>query len=346
VYNIILDHVSVSWSLDENMSVFRNVPAEQPQAWATYPRIHGVTIQRCLVAEGLHPHSTGIQVGGERVMKDGKSIYNGGHGVSDISIHRNLFATCSHRNPGLGCQSARVINNVMYNWSSKCAETHDAIALDWIGNYLKPGPLSDARRLIVHNDFFKGFPQHRFGAPSVYMAGNVNAADARQGDWDMYSIHYEDRPLPPAYRRDKPMPEGPHPVKALSAQEAYASVLADVGANARLNERGEWVSNADAVDLRVLEDVRRGRGLGVLRNGNRVHYAHPDDVGGYPTIEPGTPYEDSDRDGMADTWERKHGLNPKSPSDSMGDDDGDGYTNVEEFLNGTDPKQSSRHSNP
>jgi len=58
-------------------------------------------------------------------------------------------------------------------------------------------------------------------------------------------------------------------------------------------------------------------------------------------IEPGTPYEDSDRDGMADGWERTRRLNPNSPSDNIGDDDGDGYTNVEEFLNGTHPKQSN-----
>ena len=41
---------------------------------------------------------------------------------------------------------------------------------------------------------------------------------------------------------------------------------------------------------------------------------------------------DSDRDGMPDTWETAHGLNPKDPADRNGDKDSDGYTNLEEWL--------------
>jgi hypothetical protein len=230
-----------------------------------------------------------------------------------------------------------VVNNVMYNWSSKCAETHDAIAVDWIGNCFKPGPLSDARRLLVHNDFFKGFPQNRFDPPSIYMEGNRNAGDPTQTDWDMYRIHYADQPLPAAYRRDRPLPSGKHAVAVVPAEKAYDAVLEDVGANARLNEHGKWERNSDAADGRVLEDVRHGRGTGTRDGGNRVHYSDPSQVGGYPAIAPGTPFEDADGDGMADAWEREHGLTSQDASDGNGDKDGDGYTNLEEFLNGTNP---------
>jgi hypothetical protein len=65
----------------------------------------------------------------------------------------------------------------------------------------------------------------------------------------------------------------------------------------------------------------------------------PSEVGGWPEYQ-GTPYQDSDGDGMPDDWEKKHGLNPKDPSDAAKDADGDGYTNIEEFLNGTDPKKA------
>jgi hypothetical protein len=337
VYHILLDHVSVSWSLDENLAIFRNVPTGDPVVRERYPRIHSVSVQHCLIAEGLYPHSTGLQAGGEREARNGMSIHNGGLGVSDLGIHRNLFASSSHRNPGLGCKSARVINNVLYNWSSKCSETHDAIHVDWIGNYFKPGPLSDPERLIVHNAFFKGFPQHRFPAPSIHMAGNVNADRPGQTDWEMYRIHYEERPLPAEYRREQPLPDGKFPVTVMPAGKAYEAVLANVGANARLNEQGRWVANLDAADQRILEDVRQRRGNGVLVKGNRVHYTHPDEAGGYPKIEPGTAYEDADHDGMADAWEKRQGLDPQDASDRNRDNDGDGYTNLEEFLNGTDP---------
>jgi hypothetical protein len=336
VYNIMLDHLSLSWTLDENIAVFRNVPGNDA-ARDAFPIIRNVSVQRCLIAEGLYPHSTGLQSGGERVMKDGRSVFNGGHGVSELSIHRNLFATNSHRNPGLGCKSAALINNVMYNWSSKCAETHDAIAVDWIGNYFKPGPLSDPKRLIVHNAFFKGFAQHRFDPPSIYMAGNRNAADPRQADWQMYSIHYEDKPLPDECRRERPLAAPKHAVRVVSAERAYETVLGDVGANVRLNQVGEWEHNSDAADRRIFEDVLVGRGEGTRQGGNRVHYTHPDQVGGYPKIDPGVAYADADHDGMPDAWEKKHGL-PADKADDAQDVDRDGYTNLEEFLNGTDPK--------
>ena len=61
-------------------------------------------------------------------------------------------------------------------------------------------------------------------------------------------------------------------------------------------------------------------------------------VGGYPEYR-GTPYKDSDRDGMPDEWEVRHGLNPNDASDASGDLNGDGYTNVEKFINGLDPSK-------
>ncbi|MBM3890153.1 MAG: hypothetical protein FJ388_13650 [Verrucomicrobia bacterium] len=337
VFNIMIDHVSVSWSFDENIAIFRNVPGDDPQAWEAYPRIYNVTVQRSIIAEGLYPHSTGIQVGGERVMRDGRSVFNGGHGVYNLDIHHNLFANTSHRCPGLGSKSARVINNVMYNWGSKCGETHDAISVDWIANWFQPGPLSAARRILVHNDFSKGHPQNRFGAPSIHMSGNVNAAMTDHPDWSLYEIHYENRELPAAYRRGAAMPQPEPPVRITPPVEAFRSVLADAGANARLNETGELLPNSDAADRRILDDVRLKRGNGVQTEGHRTHYTHPDQVGGYPKIEPGAPYADADHDGMADAWERKHHLHPDDPSDAKADRDEDGYTNIEEFLNQTNP---------
>ena len=62
------------------------------------------------------------------------------------------------------------------------------------------------------------------------------------------------------------------------------------------------------------------------------------EVGGYPKYT-GKPYADADADGLPDSWERRHGLNMKDASDASADADKDGYTNVEEFLNGTDPKK-------
>ena len=64
---------------------------------------------------------------------------------------------------------------------------------------------------------------------------------------------------------------------------------------------------------------------------------NPAQVGGYQNYT-GKPYVDTDGDGLPDAWETAHGLNPKDATDAVGDLNGDGYTNIEDFINGLDPR--------
>ncbi len=56
-------------------------------------------------------------------------------------------------------------------------------------------------------------------------------------------------------------------------------------------------------------------------------------VGGWPELEAGSSWVDSDGDGMPDDWERAQGLDPADPADGNADHDGDGFTNLEDWLN-------------
>src|SRR5439155_7697006 len=49
---------------------------------------------------------------------------------------------------------------------------------------------------------------------------------------------------------------------------------------------------------------------------------------------------DRDGDGMADDWEAAHQLNPDDPTDADLDSGKDGFTNLQEYLAGTDPRDS------
>ncbi len=94
VYNVVLDHISSSWAIDENANTW-------------YPQ-HDVTISNCIISEGLsnslHPkgaHSKGMLIGDK---------------AANVTFIDNLLAHNKERNPLIkGGASAIVLNNVMYN---------------------------------------------------------------------------------------------------------------------------------------------------------------------------------------------------------------------------------------
>ena len=86
----------------------------------------------------------------------------------------------------------------------------------------------------------------------------------------------------------------------------------------------------DRVDERIVENIVTGRGKLIDSQ---------DEVGGwddYPEAHRSDDW-DIDRDGMPDTWEKRHGLNPRDSDDRNEDADGDGYTNLEEYINSLVP---------
>ena len=126
---------------------------------------------------------------------------------------------------------------------------------------------------------------------------------------------------------------------------------------------GATLPKRDAVDERVIKMVRTGTvtakpdvaGLaeelhavgysdsvieGITAMVSKGIISNIEQVGGYPAYE-GMPYPDADGDGMPDAWETKYGLNPYHSLDASGDLNGDGYTNIEDFLNGLDPRAKS-----
>lgn len=321
--NILIDHVSLSWSLDENLMIHRNIPeGEDPETW---PGISNITIQRSIIAEGLHPHSTGIEIGGESQLE-------GWREVRDITIHHNLFAHNSHRNPGVGSLHTQIINNVMYNWGSRIGSTWRNIDVDWIGNYFKRGPMSARGNLLLHASFPANEPFNPWPAPSLFVGGNLvlpDSADPGRDNWEMYVNHYTFQPLPEDFRREQPLPFTTVPVEIDTAVEAYESVLADVGANARLACDGSWINNQDDVDKRLISDVIAGTGP------VKQPISSAEEVGGLPALQAGTACADSDHDGMPDVWEAaRPELNPQK-YDANGNDLHPSYTNIEVFLNGT-----------
>ena len=322
VYNVVLDHNSLSWGNDENVAL-----------WADEGTARNVTFQHNIISEALRhdDHSTGLIVGSNTMCEQ----------MTDVDVVRNLFAHNNNRNPYTKVATQRVVNNLVYNWGWLATQIAGGVEVDIVGNHYVRGPDDDSRseiawRLEDEWDTCNLGPDR---APSIYLAGNTGSnqpePDGEQwttlmeqvgggNGWGWPGSPPQLTRVPRAYERTRPLPTGGVPITVLPVGQLEAALLPTVGASRRLDEMGRWVMNRDAVDLRVLEEYQTRTGR---------HRLTEDDAGGYPTIAPGTPYADLDADGMADAWEDASGLDPTDPAD--GPLDADGYTNLEEFLNAT-----------
>jgi hypothetical protein len=222
-YNVVLDHVSASWSVDESLS-----PSGE---------IHDVTVQWSFITESLKAslHKKGSHGYGSLVRA-----------VGGVSLHHNLWAHHSGRSPRLGDNYGKGAaatydfrNNVIYNWGAYCTGLVDGrIRVNYVGNTLKPGAESNKKRLIYLGE--KAGEETQF-----YLAGNVVEG--------MPEVEADNGLLFSDPARGKRVGEAfVVPVVGVQgAKEAYDAVLA--GAGATLPKR-------DLVDARVVASVRGATG--------------------------------------------------------------------------------------
>jgi hypothetical protein len=326
VGNIIVDHCSASWGLDENLSLYRYMK-KMPDGSDKKMPTENMTIQWCISSEALdlNNHAFGATWGGK-----------------NCSFHHNLFACNTGRNPSIGWgDHFDFRNNVLFNWRHRTVDGGDASSMvNIVANYYKPGPAVNegASRYRIcrpqHLDMYSEAKRHG----KWYVADNfvVDNPKVTSDNWaggvqfDDVEAEAEIKALIMRVRATAPAPAPP--ITQQSAEQAYKLVLAEAGAT---------LPRRDPVDTRIVTIVRTDRptyGNGIIDI--------PADVGGWPEYKSATAPADSDRDGMPDSWEKKFSLKWNDPSDGAKDADDDGYTNVEEWLNGTDPTQFVDYRNP
>jgi pectate lyase len=329
VGNVIVDHCSASWGLDENLSLYRHM-VKLPGGGLKKLPVENLTIQWCISSEALDLNN---------------HAFGGTWGGKNCSFHHNLFACNTGRNPSIGMGgSFDFRNNVLFNWRHRTIDGGDGSSrVNVVANYFKPGPAttSEALRYRIcraqgrsQRDEHPGFGKWYVG--DNYVVGNAKVtADNWAG-----GVQYD----PPRQDKDAIIPMGtekdvrsfePFPAATITqqkAEEAYELVLAYAGASR---------PHRDPVDVRIIETVRTGKPTfktGIIDT--------PADVGGWPEYRAGAVDADSDGDGIPDWWEKKYGLNPNDPSDALKDLNGDGFTNLEKYLNGIDPRQFVDYTRP
>jgi hypothetical protein len=268
-HDVILDHVSASWAIDENVG--------------GYSDNNNVTISSSIFAEGIPKHDKCALL-----ASDPK-------GPQHLSFVGNLCAHNGDRNPDMNFppgSCVEVVNNVLYNGQMEFAEvwsSYGGTPVSIVGNWFRAGPNTKLQAAAVTRQVVGAK-----GVPKIYLAGN-RLDGLSQETLNAVGAIVSGPPCPLTF-------------PAATAAEAYQRVLATAGAFPR-----------DALDRKIVADVRD-------RGGRIVH-----DAGKLPVVDPGTPFQDQDQDGMSDRWESTNNLDT-GVNDAWGDRDGDGWTNLDEFL--------------
>ena len=305
--DIIVDHISASWATDENL---------------TLTNAQNVTMQYSISAESLdyfNPdqsptrHAFGSLFG---------SSTDGGK----MTIHHSVYAHNRLRNArttgasdgGLPVLDFR--NNIVYDAKELTSHSgSQAITGNWVGNAIKDGPSSG----IEGHEKSILFTFMSDGPYKLYASGNYIFGKPEWTADNWLAIRYQksgENLKEKEIRADQPL-DTPH-VTTQSALEAYEDVLADAGAT---------LPSRDAVDLRIVRDVRNGTGA-VLNYETDLPPAARWQT--YYSLE--AP-QDTDGDGIPDYWEDQFGLDKNDPSDASKQSH-NGYSNLEHYLNNSDPR--------
>lgn len=334
--DIMIDHCSVSWSIDECLSVYGNINS---------------TVQWCIAAQSLvnSGHSKGAHGYG--------AIWGG----SGASFHHNLMAHHSSREPRLGGRPTTQLderidmrNNVFYNWGGEGSYGYEAQNVNIVNNYFKPGPgttvsmkESKAMRIaavgIRTNSYISQYPAyadclHVWG--KYFVDGNYNSmytsvntknwelgvynqvnADNCDGTWTQLtkdSIKLSE-PIPFVHTTTQ------------SARDAYDLVVEYAGA---------CKGGHDDLDAQYLKDTKggvatsTGSGLskGFINTQNDNIYIVDKHGSAWPALAEGEKWTDTDGDGIPDAWETANGLDPNDKTDGN-KTNSEGYTNLEVYMN-------------
>ena len=363
--NIILDHCSFSWSIDEVASFYDN---------------RNFTMQWCNVTEALaNPgHSKGAH------------SYGGIWGSKEASFHHNFIAHVQNRAPRFNgaryewkgydqtrypnAIQAEIVdfrNCVMYNWGNGngCYGGPGGGYINMVNNYYKAGPGTKSKTRVtqvsVADNSNGGDTPHMGYASRYYINGNYVTAASTPENYDWKGVIYDNglstingekyiKDADHLYgeeqtyvkdadgvdcirlRIDEPVATGD--VTTHSAKEAFEKVLAYCGASLY----------RDDVDARLVEEAKTGtttytgaiaKTAGILDVINDPSAATVDEgTASYPELvnEARPDSYDSDKDGMPDEWEMLNGLDPNDASDAITytlDTERGWYTNLEVYLN-------------
>jgi len=310
--NIIIDHCSMSWSIDECSSFYAN---------------QNFTMQYCILSESLNKSFH------EKDDHGYGAIWGGTH----ATFHHNLLAHHNSRNPRFdggsrtgtgaspfGVDQVDFRNNVIYNWGSNSAYGGENGRYNLVNNYFKPGPGTDKskNKRIMQLSMETDLTQYPPGYGTFYISGNYMFGN-QSVTLDNWNGGVDLTTGVVLLNAKAVVPFANSPITEHPAEKAFLYVMDYAGASFK----------RDVVDQRIIAEVQNGT---VTYSGSKTGKMgiidSQTDVGGWPVLNQGTILKDTDGDGMPDEWEIAMKLDPNK-ANANGRDLSTGYDNIEVYLN-------------
>ncbi|TGE03868.1 cellulose binding domain-containing protein [Hymenobacter fodinae] len=308
--NIILDHMSFSWGMDEVFSINWDGKGTAPD---------NITVQNSIIGQGLH--KVNHSAGGLIQTPDG----------GKVSLLGNLYISNKTRNPKVKGVN-EFVNNVVYNWGNG-NRLGDQLNYGWSGDAYIMGGSSGVSEVNIINNYFVGGPltppekttpfSRGTGTFNVHGSGNY-FDNNRNGVLDGTLVPFDSVGYPGITGEAFKAQPFAYPAAApkLTAAQAYQQVIDSVGAT---------YPRRDQVDGLMVDEVRsRGtKGLYVYTETD-LPFAN----GGLGDVFNAPAPLDSDKDGIPDAWEDAHGLNKHNAADAVAySTAAPAYLNVEVYVN-------------
>ena len=314
---IVLDHCSMSWSIDECASFYGN---------------EYFTMQWCILTESMN----------DSAHSKGSHGYGGIWGGKDASFHHNMLANHHSRNPRIDHPEIYPKNNGVFDWSKRGnVDLRNLVIYNWGDNstyggeggkynlvncYYKPGP-STAKDRYYFIDAYSVYSSSKvnYGYPLLYMNGNIHTAHDDLSENNLvHGVYFHEASsysLPAGYS----FQASAYPIGGPGGKAIYTTThSAEEGKDAVLEWAGDRL-HRDSVDERAVSGFKSNTGK-IINT--------PADVGGWPSYS-GTTVKDTDKDGIPDDIEDAWGFDKNDASDAGAytiDSTRKRYTNLEMYL--------------
>lgn len=308
--NVIIDHCSMSWSVDECASFYDN---------------ENFTLQWCLIAESLR----------NSIHGKGAHGYGGIWGGKNATFHHNLLTSHDSRSPRFcgsrysnrpELEKVDFRNNVIYNWGSNNSYAGEGGSYNIVNNYYKPGPASKNRDRFLNPYADDGKNRQQVGTfGKFFVKGNVLEGYKQVTKMNTLGVQLDEKLFqkyaPNATKNDVLVASEFQMPKTFttSAKKAYRQVLKLAGASLF----------RDKLDERYIHEVKTGT---FTFNGSKGStnglIDSQQDVGSWILYGSQPAPTDKNNDGIPDGW-----LEKNHPGKKSTDMDKEGYTYLEVYMN-------------